>query len=141
MSDSEVAVIRAMNAAFNAGRDEELLELWDPAADFVDHLPLPDAPASPRGTEETRSVLARWREGFTVFEGEVEEYLDLGEYVVAVTQWHFVSAEEGIETRWRGAEAWQVRDGRVVWGRAGFRDREEAVDAVAQRRRAAPPDG
>jgi ketosteroid isomerase-like protein len=134
MSEAEVAVIRAMNAAFNAGRDEEMLSMWAPDADFSDHLPLPDVPPSLRGTDQMRSVLARWREGFKVFRGEVEEYVDLGEYVVAVTNWRFVSAGEEIETLWPGAEAWQVRDGKVVWGRTGFLDRDAAVRAVAERR-------
>jgi len=136
MSEAEVAVIRAMNAAFNAGRDEEVLRLWDPDADFTDHLPLPDAPPSARGHDELGSVLARWRAGFKVFQGDVQEYVDLGEYVVAVTSWRFVSADEGIDTRWRGAEAYQVRSGRVVWAQTGFLDGDAAVEAVAARRRA-----
>src|SRR5581483_4520455 len=133
MSDSEVAVIRAVNAAFNAGRYEEMFELYAPEAEITDHLPLPDVPPSPRGREELRSVMETWRTGFKVFQGEVEQYVDLGEYVIAVTEWRFVSTDEGIETRWRGAEAWQVRDGRVVWGQLGFRDREQALAAVEQR--------
>ncbi|HXB14378.1 MAG TPA: nuclear transport factor 2 family protein [Solirubrobacteraceae bacterium] len=136
MSDATVAVIRAMNDAFNARRYEEMMELWAPDADFIDHLPLPDVPAELRGHEQMRSVLERWNEGFKVFEGDVEEYVDLGDYVVAVTSWRFVSTDEGIETRWRGAEAWQVREGRVVWGQTGFLDRRAAVEAVAERRRA-----
>src|SRR4051794_6797914 len=102
MSEAEVAVIRAMNAAFNAGRDEEMLQMWDPDADFTDHIPLPDVPPSLRGWDELRPVLERWREGFKVFRGETEQYVDLGEYVVAVTNWRFVSAGEEIETCWRG---------------------------------------
>src|SRR5436305_1802583 len=105
MSDSEIAVVRAMNAAFNAGRYEEMLEMFAPGAEVTDHTPLPDVPPSPRGPAELRSTVDSWREGFKVFQGEVEEYLDLGEYVVAVTNWRFVSTDEGIETLWRGAEA------------------------------------
>jgi ketosteroid isomerase-like protein len=134
MSEATVAVIRAMNEAFNAGRYEEMLELMAPGADFTDHLPLPDAPASPRDRDEVLLVLRRWREGFKVFRGDVEEYVDLGDYVVAVTSWRFVSTDKGIETRWRGAEAYEVREGRVVWGLLGLPDRGAAEEAVAHRR-------
>ena len=134
MSEAEVALIRAMNAAFNSGRYEEMLALVAPDADITDTAPLRDVPRSPRGPDELRSVLESWREGFRVFQGEVSEYVDLGEYVVAVTEWRFVSTDEGIEMRWRGAEAWQVQGGRVVWGELGFGDREAAVAAVAARR-------
>jgi ketosteroid isomerase-like protein len=137
MSDATVAVVRRMNEAFNEGRYEDMLEMWHADADFTDHLPLPDVPASPRGREELRSVLREWNEGFKVFQGKVEEYVDLGDFVVAVTTWRFVSADEQIETEWPGAEAWQVRDGKVVWGQTGFRDREAAIEAVGERRSSA----
>jgi hypothetical protein len=34
---------------------------------------------------------------------------------------------------WKGAEAWQLRDGRVIWGEAGFRDKDAALEAVELR--------
>jgi hypothetical protein len=35
---------------------------------------------------------------------------------------------------WRGAEAHQLRAGKVAWSAAGFRDVQEAIDAVRELR-------
>jgi ketosteroid isomerase-like protein len=137
MSEKPVDLIRSSNAAFNAGDFEALYALLDPRVEFVDHLPLPDAQQAVRGIEEIRPVLEAWHNGFPGLEAHVEEYVDLGEFVVCATSWHFVSAEKGIELEWRGAEAWQVRDGKIVWGQAGFPDEGAARQAVEARRRAA----
>ena len=134
MSEAALAVIRRMNAAFNDGRYEAMVAQFAPDADVTNHMPLPDVPGSPQGQAQLLSVVQSWGEGFKVLQCEVAEYLDLGDYVVCVSDWLFVSTGEGIETRWRGAEAWQVRDGQVVWGQMGFRDREAAVQAVQGRR-------
>jgi hypothetical protein len=60
--------------------------------------------------------------------------VDLGDFVVCVTKWKFVSRDKGIEMEWPGAEAYQIRDGKIVWSESGFRDRDAALDAVAQRK-------
>src|SRR5947209_13127472 len=106
MSEAEVGLIRAMNAEFNSGRHEEMLAAFAPDADITDHMPLPDVPGSPRGRDQALSVVQAWGEAFRVLRCEVAEYIDLGEYVVCVSDWLFVSTGEGIETRWPGAEAW-----------------------------------
>jgi hypothetical protein len=35
---------------------------------------------------------------------------------------------------WPGAEAYQIRDGKIVWSESGFRDKDAALDAAAQRK-------
>ena len=133
VSSSDVEVIRRLNAAFNAGDYEAFQRLLDRDVEFVDHLPLPDVAQEARGVEEVRTVLEQWREGFSGFRAEVEEYIDCGDHVVCATRWRFVSRDRGIEMDWRGAEAHQVRDGKLVWSAVGFRDVQAAIDAVEQR--------
>jgi len=89
MSRENVDVVREMNAAFNAGAYDTFAEFFHPDAEFVDHLPLPDMPASARGREEVRATMDAWREGFSGFQAHVAEYVDLGDFVVAVTRWRF----------------------------------------------------
>jgi len=113
MSRENVDVVREMNAAFNAGAYDTFAEFFHPDAEFVDHLPLPEMPASARGREEVRATMDAWREGFSGFQAHVAEYVDLGDFVVAVTRWRFVSADRGVDTSWKGAEAWQLRHDRV----------------------------
>ena len=132
MSQENVDLIRRLNTAFNAGEDHVIVDHLAPDAELTDHMPLPDVAGSVRG-EEVRTVLAAWREGFKGFEANVVEYVDRGDFVVCVTNWRFVSRDEGVEVQWNGAEAWRVRDGKVVWGQAGFRDKEAALEAVGLR--------
>jgi hypothetical protein len=130
---TNVDVIRRLNTAFNANDLEALQRLLDPAVEFVDHLPLPDIQASARGVEELTSVLDHWRAGSAGFQAEVVEYVDLGDYVVCSTRWKFKSRDDAIEIDWPGAEAYQVRDGKLVWSAAGFRDAASAIKAVEER--------
>jgi ketosteroid isomerase-like protein len=134
MSNEAVEIIRRMNAAFNARDYDALSDFYDPEAEFVDHLPLPDLAQAGHGPAELRAVLDAWSQGFTGLEAHVEEYVDLGDFVVAVTRWRFVSRDERIELDWKGAEAYQLRSGKVVWSQAGFRDKRAALDAVDGRR-------
>lgn len=128
-------MIRRMNEAFNAGDYETSAAAIAPGAQLADHLPLPDVAAQMRGPGEVRAVMEAWGQGFTGFRADIDEYVDLGDFVVVATTWTFVSAGEGIETEWRGAEAYEVRDGMVVWGELGFRDRESAIEAARARAR------
>jgi hypothetical protein len=128
-----VEVIRRLNAAFNANDLDAFQSLLDPAVEFVDHLPLPDVQASARGIDEMTSVLERWREGFTSFNAEGVEYVDLGDDVVCSTRWSFKSRDHALELDWVGAEAHQVRNGKLIWSAAGFRDSAAAVSAIEER--------
>jgi hypothetical protein len=134
MSEQNVDVILRMNAAFNAGEYSVLERYIDPEAEFTDHMPLPDVPRSAYGRDEMLAVLDAWSHGFQGFEAHVVEYVDLGEFVVTVTKWKFVSRDKGIEIEWPGAEASQIRDGKLVWHEAGFRDKDAALNAVARRK-------
>lgn len=127
---ANVDVIRRLNAAFNDNDVATFLSLLDAEVEFVDHLPLPDGQASARGADELSSLVEHWREGFASFNAEVIEYLDLGDYVVCSTRWRFTSRDDAIELDWLGAEAHQIRDGKLVWSAAGFRDAAAAVQAI-----------
>ena len=134
MSQENIDLMRRLNAAFNA-REYSVLEGYiDPEAEFTDHLPLPDVARSAHGRDEVLTVLDAWSHGFQGLEAHVVEYVDLGEFVVTVTKWKFVSRDKGIESEWPGVEAYQIREGKVVWNEAGFRDKDAALNAVAQRK-------
>jgi ketosteroid isomerase-like protein len=135
VSQEAVDVIRRANVAFNARDYDAMWELFDPDAEFVDHMPLPDVAHEVQGHDELRVLLDSWTEGFSGFEAHVDEYVDRGEFVVCETRWRFVSRDAGVELEWKGAEAWQVRNGRVVWGQVGFADRTAAENAVGRRAR------
>lgn len=133
MSAETLAVVRRLNASFNASDWDAVSELLDPEVEFVDHLPLPDVQASAHGVDELRSVLEHWREGFSGFHAEVLEYLDFDDYVVCSTRWTFKSRDKQIELRWTGAETHQLRHGKLIWSAAGFPNKRAALEAIKQR--------
>lgn len=137
MSDQSpnVEVIRRLNAAFNTGDWPGFQSLLDPEVEFVDHLPLPDVAQDAHGVDEVKRVLDQWHAGFSGFHAEVLEYLDLGDYVVCWTDWSFTSRDEGIDLKWNGSEAHQLRDGKLIWSAVGFRDVPAAIQAVDARHR------
>lgn len=130
---ANVDVVRRLNSAFNAGDWDAFASLVSPDVEFVDHLPLPDVQQSTRGADEMLSVLEHWREGFAAFQADILEYVDLGEYVVCATRWRFSSRDQAIELTWIGAEAHQLRAGKLVWSAAGFPDATAARQAIVQR--------
>jgi ketosteroid isomerase-like protein len=134
VSEENVELIRRLNALCNAGDYEAMTGFFAPDADIVDYTPLADMPSSVRGHDEMRALLDAWTEGFSGFTAEMLDAEDRGDFVVASTRWRFVAADTGIETTWTGAEAWEIRAGKVVWAQVGFRDREGAVAAVRSRR-------
>jgi ketosteroid isomerase-like protein len=134
MPQENVEIVRRWNAAFNRGDYDTFARFLHPEVEFVDHMPLPDAAESGHGVDQFRAILDQWREGFTGFHAEVEEYLDLENYVVCATRWTFISRDEQIKLEWRGAEAHELRDGQVLWSAAGFRDKTAALEAVEKRR-------
>jgi SnoaL-like domain len=95
--DETLAVVRRLNAAFNAGDRNGFAELLDHAVEFVDHMPRPDVQATAHCADQLRSVLDHWREGFSGFHAEVLEYLDVDDYVVCSTRWTFKSRDQEIE--------------------------------------------
>jgi ketosteroid isomerase-like protein len=135
VSEENVDLIRRLNAVFNAGDYDAMADFFAPDAELADATPLPDAPSSGRGHEALRTMLNAWTEGFSGFEADILESIDLDPFVVCLTRWRFVSADSGIETTWTGAEAYEIREGKVVWGQAGFRDKEAAIAALRARER------
>jgi ketosteroid isomerase-like protein len=57
MSRENVEVIQRVNAAFNTGDYEAMMQLLHPEAEFSDLMPLPDVGQSARGRDEIRVIL------------------------------------------------------------------------------------
>jgi pimeloyl-ACP methyl ester carboxylesterase/ketosteroid isomerase-like protein len=134
MSQETVEIVRRWNAAVSGGDYDAFSQLLHPDVEFFDHLPLPGGAEAVRGADAVCGVLAQWREAFAEFHAEVEEYIELDNFVVCATRWSFVSRDPEIALQWRGAEAHELRDGKVVWSEVAFRDRAAALEAVERRK-------
>ena len=67
---------------------------------------------------------------FGEFTAEVEEYVDAGEFVVAVTSWHATGGTSGLEVGQRTADLYEFEDGRIVRVTLGYPDKGAALKAA-----------
>jgi ketosteroid isomerase-like protein len=127
MSADNVDVVRAMNAAFNAGDVEGMLAPCDPDVEWRDLMHAPDQPERVRGIQALGGILHQYDEAFGRFTAQVEEYIGVGESVVTVTSWHAVGRDSGLPVDARTAELYELRGGRVLRITQGYADREAAL--------------
>jgi ketosteroid isomerase-like protein len=85
-----------------------------------------------RGHDGVRELLRLTAETFDRFRYEIDEWVDLGETVLALGRIRARGAQSGATGTQSGAFAIQVRDGMVVSYRSYLR-REEALEALGVR--------
>jgi ketosteroid isomerase-like protein len=130
VSAENVEIVRRMCEAY-ARRDwETAAEALHPEIewDASTYTSWPDAPSS-RGTQGVfdffRQFLGTWDE----YEVTFEEFIDLGDVVVAIVHDRGIGKGSGAEVARRFAQVWKMRDGKAVSFTA-YPDRESALAAV-----------
>ena len=129
MSQDHVEIVRRANRAFNESDWDAWREVVDPAAVYVDGSNHLDTPAVIRGRAAMQQALIDWGAAFQTRGAELEQLIERGKYVLAVTRWWGVGAGSGIETAIRECIVWRARDGVLVEGRA-YPSLHEAIDAL-----------
>jgi hypothetical protein len=81
-----------------------------------------------RGPREVALLWADWVEGWTSYLYRVQEYRDLGEWVLTVSDVQ-ATARHGLELEMQSFQLWQVREGKVAVMRV-FLTEAEALKAV-----------
>lgn len=134
MSEENVEIAKRLIDAGNRGDIEAVLEL---VADDVVwtrfEIPL-GVPRTARGREEVMRFNAEWAELFDGWTREVEEWIDAGDWVIAVGTWGGTGKETGayVEGR-RDSSAIRFHEGKVVEWITGFPDKEVALEAAGLR--------
>jgi SnoaL-like domain len=80
----------------------------------------------PQAGEATRE----WEEAFDDFGADIEELIDAGRYVVAVTRWYARGNGSGIVTDVRQADVFEVEEGKVVRVTLAYPDKHAALTVV-----------
>jgi ketosteroid isomerase-like protein len=130
MSQENVAIMRRASALVNAGDWDALFELYHPDVEFRDLQHAPDMPEVLRGLEAIRLVVANWTEVYDKFGAEVYEYVDAHPWVICDTRWHGKSKDSEVPIDIRVADAYQVKDGRIVRTVMSYPDVAAALEAV-----------
>jgi len=130
MSQENVEILRRALPSANAGDWDAVVEAYDPEVEFRDLRPTPDAPDVQRGHAGVRGVVARWTEIYDEFGAEVYEYVDAHPWVICDTEWHGKAKGSDSHIRTRVADAYEVRDGKIVRAVMSYPNVATALKAV-----------
>ena len=85
--------------------------------------------AASQGHDGVRAALARWEGEWDEYEATADEFVDMGDRVVATLHFHGRGRGSGVETDARFYEVYTVRDGKIV-RMDEFTERSEALEAA-----------
>ena len=132
MSQENVEVVRAFMASPNAGDWSPMFEWLAPDVEIRDLVHAPDVPEVLEGREAVRRVVASWLETYDEFRTEVYEYIDADPWVICDTRWHGRGKGSDLSIDERVADAYEVRDRKIVRAIMSFPDVATALAAVEQ---------
>jgi ketosteroid isomerase-like protein len=135
MSQKNVEILRRCAELLNVGDWDALFELYHLDADieFRDLQPPPDIPEVLQGREAIRLVVAHWTEPYDEFGAEVYEYIDAHPWVICETRSHGKRKGSDVPMYIHFADAYEVKDGKIVRAIVGYPDVATALEAVRQR--------
>jgi uncharacterized protein len=111
---SNLELAKQFNEAGHRGDIEFALSLIAEDVVVTDVSGPLDAPRVHRGRDQLLSYYAQFAEQFDDFDREVEEWVDEGDWVIAVGRWVGTGKASGAHVELRTASASRFRDGKVV---------------------------
>jgi ketosteroid isomerase-like protein len=130
VSRENVDLVRRAIALVNVGDDDAALELFHPDAEWRDLAHAPDTPEVVHGRDAIRALSRQWRAVFDEFGTEVYEYVDADPWVICDTRWHGKGKGSEVVIDLRQADAYELRDGRIVRAVLAYADTATALQAV-----------
>ena len=130
MSQENVEIVRRGTGLLNAGEWEAAFALYHADAEYRDLQHAPDMPEAFYGHAGLRGVAAMWTEVYDEFGAEVYEYIDAHPWVVCDTRWYGKSKDSDVPVDVRVADAYEVRDRKIVRAIMSYPDVETALKAV-----------
>jgi uncharacterized protein len=109
MSQENVEIVRTAIEAWGAGDMDSFYASLDP-----DIVWDPVEAVASQGHEGLRATLDRWMDEWDEYEQTAEEFVDMGDRVVATVHFQGRGRGSGIEIDARFYEVYTVRDGKVV---------------------------
>jgi ketosteroid isomerase-like protein len=129
MSRESVEIVRRSIEARNRDIDE-WLSFFDPDVQTIDLLTAAGMATETRGVDEQRRAVEQWQESCDDWQVELLELVDLDEMVLAEVRFHGQGQASGVKVSVFQVDLYRVRDGVIVEQRAGYRSREEALEAA-----------
>jgi ketosteroid isomerase-like protein len=92
-----------------------------------------DTPRVFRGREAWLGYYGQAADVFDDYVREIDEWVDAGDWVIAVGRWMGKGKSSGVPVEGRAINAARWRDGRIVEYLFGFESKESALEAVRSR--------
>jgi ketosteroid isomerase-like protein len=132
MSRENVELVRRCFDLFGRGEMEAVLRYIDPAIETIEPPEIPGS-ASYRGHSGLAKAYEHWASQWDDFRVELEELIDAGSDVVAVTTHHGTGRASGANVGGLVAYVFTVRDGKLARMQI-FNTRAEALVAAGLRK-------
>ena len=130
MSQENVEILRCAEAAFKRRDRDAAFADYHPDVEWRDLMHAPDTPEVIRGISALRANWDIWEEVFDDFTAEVEEYVDLGDCVLAVTHWLAKGKDSGVAIDLKTVDVYEFADGKVVRVTLSYPDKAAALKAM-----------
>jgi ketosteroid isomerase-like protein len=130
MSQENVEVARRGIALANAGDWDAVFELYHPDVEYRDLQHGPDMPEVLQGHAGLRLVVTLWTEVYDEFGAEVYEYIDADPWVICDTRWYGKGKGSDVPIDVHVADAYEVKDGKIVRAIMSYSDVATALEAV-----------
>jgi ketosteroid isomerase-like protein len=129
MSQENVEIVRAMNAAYASGDVQAALEALDPKIEWRGTVGGLDEHAVARGREEVIGAFADNLATWESLELDYEKYIDAGDQVVVFVHEVARGRESGAEIETDTAVVFTLQGGKIVRARA-YMERAQALEAA-----------
>jgi ketosteroid isomerase-like protein len=127
MSQEDVEIVRTAVEAWGAGDMDSFCASLDP-----DMVWNPVEEVASQGHAAVLATLARWRGEWDEYEQTAEEFVDIGDRVLATVHFQGRGRGSGIEIDQRFYEVYTVRNGKIV-RMDEYTSRAEALEAAGLR--------
>jgi ketosteroid isomerase-like protein len=130
VSQENVETLRRSIAAFNRRDRDGTFADYHPDVELRDLMNAPDTPELIRGISALRASWDTWEEVFDDFTIEIDEYVGVGNCVLAVTHWRGKSKDSGLSIDQKTVDVYEFADGKIVRVTLSYVDMDAALKAV-----------
>jgi uncharacterized protein len=126
MSEQNVQIVRRALEAFMRRDNETALSFYDPDIEVRGVI---DPGRVYRGLDGVLAFFRDWLSPWDSFSAEVEEWIDVGDHVIAIVHDRARGKLSGVEVEQRNAHLWTLRNGKLFRLRI-YASKAEALEAV-----------
>jgi ketosteroid isomerase-like protein len=130
MAPANVDLIRPIYEEFSRGNFRLSFDVYHPHMEWGWSDEFPGLAGVYEDRRDPNPRLRSWLSAWEDWRVEVDDYLEIGDYVVVLASYRGRGKGSGVEIRQLGAHVFRLRDGKVVRLEI-FADREKAIESAS----------